>query len=341
MNRANENQHWISQVLLERFRIPGFPLECYQLETGEWISKSIGRACSSAGYNQLLISGRADNTIEAEFSKIETRLPKTLKALAAASKTETTELPNEILENICAYCACLKLLAPYSKPGAVVSFLAQINLELEEKKSDLLNTLNIPEEIIRIWQIQYSKGLRIIAESGNILQLMFRFQFGRCYKLDCILFQETDWTIASSPIELPISDVGLVPVHFFEDKSNQYILPLSPSLVLVGVFRFAKEERVTKRNIKGLTLSQTQAEVIFDTICASAVSEIICPRKIPNITDSFDRSKKRGIAFNKIPNQSSITGAGLIDATNDEIRFRSVSREDYIKYVHSHMKPTI
>ena len=37
MNNPNENQHFVSKVLLERFKIPGNPLQCYQAQTGEWI----------------------------------------------------------------------------------------------------------------------------------------------------------------------------------------------------------------------------------------------------------------------------------------------------------------
>jgi hypothetical protein len=40
MNNPNENQHFISQVLLKRFKILGNPLQCYQVQTGEWIASS-------------------------------------------------------------------------------------------------------------------------------------------------------------------------------------------------------------------------------------------------------------------------------------------------------------
>ena|SRR6266699_1981811 len=69
MNQLDENQHSISQVLLERFKIPGSPLHCYQVQTGEWISKSKEKACAWPGYNQLLVSGVADNTLEEAFSQ--------------------------------------------------------------------------------------------------------------------------------------------------------------------------------------------------------------------------------------------------------------------------------
>jgi hypothetical protein len=77
MNNPNENQYFVSKVLLERFKIPGSPLQCYQVQTGEWTPKSPKSACSSPGYNQLLRSGQIqpDNTLEADFSAVESRLP--------------------------------------------------------------------------------------------------------------------------------------------------------------------------------------------------------------------------------------------------------------------------
>ena len=86
MNQIDENQHSISQVLLERFKIPGSPLQCYQVQTGEWIPKSKEKACAWPGYNQLLVSGVADNTLEEAFSKVESGLRKTFKALEDAAR---------------------------------------------------------------------------------------------------------------------------------------------------------------------------------------------------------------------------------------------------------------
>jgi hypothetical protein len=73
MNNLNENQYFVSKVLLKRFKIPGNSLQCYQVQTGEWIPKSPENACSSPGYNQLLRSGQfqPDNTLEADLSAVE------------------------------------------------------------------------------------------------------------------------------------------------------------------------------------------------------------------------------------------------------------------------------
>jgi hypothetical protein len=58
MNKPNQNDHHVSQVLLKRLKIPGNPLHCYQVQTGEWEERNERNVCSAAGYNQLLVSGQ-------------------------------------------------------------------------------------------------------------------------------------------------------------------------------------------------------------------------------------------------------------------------------------------
>ena len=131
MNNKNERQHYVSQVLLKRFKATGKSLQCYQIQTGLWKAKRIERACSARGYNQLLVGGNMNNTIEDSFSKVETNLPETFKALQIAANHQTMDLPKEIYENLCRYCTFLLGTSLFAKPGAVVTFLTQINLELE------------------------------------------------------------------------------------------------------------------------------------------------------------------------------------------------------------------
>jgi len=122
MDVANQNQHWISKHLLKRFKTEAVPFQCYQVETGEWLPKGLDRTCAASGYNQLLVSTQVDNTLEAAFSKVQSGLRNTLRALEDASKRPITELRQPMYSNMCWYCAFLKGVAPYSKPGAVVSF---------------------------------------------------------------------------------------------------------------------------------------------------------------------------------------------------------------------------
>src|ERR1039458_9262938 len=101
MNSKNELQHYVSRVLLERFRIPNSPLECYQVQTGEWKQRSVEKVCSSHGYNQLLVAGDVNNAIEDSFSKVESNLPNTFRILEEAANQPSIELPKPVYENLC------------------------------------------------------------------------------------------------------------------------------------------------------------------------------------------------------------------------------------------------
>jgi len=107
MANSYQNQHFVSQVLLRRFTISG-RLQSYKVQANKWKPQSPKNEFSMFGYNQLLVSGVADNTLEDAFSKVESPLPKTLKALEGAATVPSTELPATIYENMCWYCAFLK-----------------------------------------------------------------------------------------------------------------------------------------------------------------------------------------------------------------------------------------
>jgi hypothetical protein len=70
MNNKDERQHYVSRVLLERFRHSGKPLECFNLKTQEWKHRSVEKVCSAPGYNQLLLSSDVNNTIEESLSSV-------------------------------------------------------------------------------------------------------------------------------------------------------------------------------------------------------------------------------------------------------------------------------
>lgn len=339
MNVANENQHWISQHLLKRFKTEGFPLQCYQVETGEWVDKSLERACAAPGYNQLLVSGEADNTLEAAFSKVESGLRNTLRALEDAVKSPLTELPPAVYENMCWYCSFLKGIAPYSKPGSVVSFIIQLNLELENGSNSLIRELSVPEETIRELQRHFAMGRRVIVESENLLQLLYRFQFTRNYHCNFSQFLSTKWAVSNSPIELPMSDVGLVPMILESHKANHYLLPLGANLLLEGVFFHDLSRNSSRPVVRGMNLTRDEAEYRFDCICASAITELICARKLPGVSEARARAKASGTRFCKIPNPESITTSGLADVGEGDFLFRIVSIEEYVKLVHSYMLP--
>ena len=339
MDVHSENQHWISQHLLKRFKVEGTPFQCYQVETGEWVPKSLDRTCAAPGYNQLLVSGETDNSLERAFSKIESGLRNTLKALEDAAKRPLTELPKALYENMCWYCSFLKGIAPYSKPGAVVSFIIQLNMELEKGSNSLLRDLCIPEEMIQELRHQCAMGRKIIIESENLLQLLYRFQFRRNYGCDYSQFLSTKWAVSSSPIEFAMSDVGLVPMVLQDHNANHYLLPISPNLLLEGVFFHDMTKNSSQSAVRGLNLTYDEAEYRFDCICASAITEIICAEQLPNIPEARRRAKANGTKFCKIPNPKSITSSGLADVGDGDFLFRIVSAEEYVKVVHSYILP--
>jgi hypothetical protein len=338
MNNPNENQHFVSQVLLKRFKIAGNPLQCYQVQTGEWIPKSPENACSSPGYNQLVISGQPDNSMEADFSKVESRLPKTFDALQEAAKNQSTELPPEIYENLHKYCTLLNLTALFSKPGAVVSFVFHINWELQKGTRTFLRKLEIPEEVIAVWQKEHTLGRRVIVESENVLQSLYQFQFKRSKNPDYDTFRLNKWTICNSPIELPVSDVGIVPISLPAHEVVCHILPIGPKLVLKGLLFYDAAKNSSKPVVSRLDLNPEEAEYLFDCICSSAVTEIVCSRINPEVAASIERAKTKGIHFHKIANPESIKSAGLKNAS-DELRYRIVSVEEYKQFVWSFMMP--
>ena len=331
MNQPNQNDHYVSQVLLRRLKILGNPLHCYQVQTGKWEERNERNVCSAAGYNQLLVSGQFYDALDASFKAVEDNLPKTFEKLEKAANKPLTELPPEIYENMCKYCAFLSLIALCSKPGAVVNFVMQINMELEKGEYFLLRDFKIPKQTIDGWRKEYALGGKVVVESENLLQSLYWFQFNRSFGSECRLFLDSEWTISNSSIKLPMSDIGLVTICV-ENKALWSILPIGPQLLLERVYYVDPKRNSSQPLIKSRNLTADQAEYRLDAICSSAVTEIICSRKDPNIPASINRAKKtNGITFLKIVNPKAITSAGLTNASN-ELSFRVVSEDDYKKY---------
>ena len=340
VDKINENQHWISRVLLDGFKLEGKPLQVYHVPTGKWVPKSMERTCASPGYNQLLSAGMLDNSLEAEFSKVESKLRKTFAVLHAATKSPRTELPRPIYENLCRYCAFLKLTSPVSKVGAVVDFVIQINHELETQRYHFLTELGIDDKVLRVWQQAVEKGCRVIVQGANILQLLYRFKIPRTYSRHFQDFLRTKWVISNSPMELPLSDVGLVPLYSYELKAMHYMLPLRPNVLLHGIFFSDLSKNVERPLISSVELSEAEALEFYDTLCASAIREVICSRQMPGIAEAIVRARNRGVSFNRIVDHPAIISAGLKDVGNGDLFYRVVSIEDYRNFVHSYVVPT-
>jgi hypothetical protein len=341
MNAENENQHYISRVLLKRFKIPDQPLQCYQIDTQLWEPKSIDRLCAADGYNQLLVPGEeTNNSLEASISRVESLLPKTFKALEFASKQETTELPSVLYQNLRQYCAFLKLSSLFSKASAVLSFLQQLNMELEKGTYYLWLELGTPQETVAGFRQEYLNGGRVIIEAENVLQLIYRLQFERLLDVNYMELASTDWTVSISPIDLPMSDIGLIQIHMEDLKANHYLLPLGPRLLLEGIFYHDLSKNSVKTTIKGLEMNQEEAEYRLDCICLSSVREIICSHKDSDVPTSIARAKTKGLRFNRIINPDLVAAAGAKSASR-KYSLRCVSQAEYRKFVHCYIMPPI
>ncbi len=182
-------------------------------------------------------------------------------------------------------------------------------------------------------------GRRVIVESDNLLQLLYRFQFARNYRLNFSIFLSTNWTVLKSPIELPMSDIGLVPMLLKSDAANHYLLPLGPNLLLQGVSFNDLRKNSSAPVVRGMNLTGDEAEYYFDCICASAISEIICAKKLMGLSAARVRAKARGIRFCKIIDPKTIKSSGLADVGQGDFRFRIVSAEEYKQVIHSYFRP--
>ena len=339
MNKKDERQHYVSRVLLERFRRSGKPLECFDLKTQEWKQRSVEKLCSAPGYNQLLLSSDVNNAIEQSFSKVESRLPKTFNALERARAKSSTELQKSIYENWCLYCAFLKRTSLFAKPGAVVSFLVQLNMELEKGSYYLFRELNTPDDVISKFREGYASGGRLVIESENVIQLVYRIQFARMLKkLDLWEFVNCEWTISESSIELPMSDIGLVQIELREHKAIQYLLPISPNLVLDGIFYHDLTKNSPQPIIAGHQLSKVEADYRFAALSLSAVNEIIFSNRCLDIQTRLEHAKTMGVTFTKIVNPQAGLSAGLKNC-NLNYRLQMVSADEYVRYVHSLVQP--
>jgi hypothetical protein len=332
------NQHYVSRVLLKRFKLPGEPLQSYNLATGQWTGKSIEKACAESGYNQLITADGIDDTLEREFSKVESRVPKALRLLERIMDHGSADLPAQVFTDLYQYCAFLTLSSIAAKASAVVNFVYNLNLEIGIGQRHLLRELAIPESIIAEWKPAVLSGHRVIIEAENALQLIYRHQFRRRFGEECALYRLTKWVICKSPIDLPIADIGLVPLSQQEPKLNRYILPLGPRLALQGIFFHDVSRNSPNQTLKKLVLTQEEAQECIDIVCSAAVAEIFCQRKTTDIEESLRRANSGGFKFLQITNPREVTGAGLKVST-DKLNFRVVSMNEFVAFVHSFVKP--
>ena len=118
----------------------------------------------------------------------------------------------------------------------------EINMGLEKQNYNLLRELHVSEEAIQKLREYYLQGGRVVIEAKNLMQQLFLFQFPRLLPSTQNIFQQAKWFLACSPIEVPLSDVGIVPMHLTDLKANHFILPIAPRLVLEAIFYFDQEK---------------------------------------------------------------------------------------------------
>jgi hypothetical protein len=297
----------------------------------------VERTCSAAGYNQLVLPEGTNNVIEDSFCRVEASLPRTFNELERAASKESTSLPAAVYRNMCSYCTFLKQMSPFAKAAAVVNFVAQVNIELERGEYYLLRDLHVPDDVIMKFRQGHAQGGRIIVESENVVQLIYRLQFERGLDINYAEFYNCEWTISHSPIEMPMSDIGLIEMRLDHLQAKHYLLPIGPKLLLEAIFYFDLKKNST-RPISGHTLTPEEAEYRFDVICGSAVKEIIFSRSEPDIEHALKRASTKGICFHKLPNHEVALTSGL-KTSSTKYGLQMVTVEEYVKFVQSFVQP--
>ena len=206
------------------------------------------------------------------------------------------------------YRALLKLSSPFSKAKAVVDWVVQLNHELETGKYAFWLDLGTPRDIIEGFRREHALGARVIFESENPVQLAYRYQFERLFPFNFLEFSDCEWALLHSPIQLPLSDVGLVQVYLESEKANLYMLPISPTLLLEGwvFFDAARRGATDKNEVATMTLEQAEGRLI--NIGHSAMEELICSTIDSTLPDLLARTKRSGAVPNHF--KSSVTKNG-------------------------------
>jgi hypothetical protein len=315
-------------------------LQCYQVQTGEWKEKSAEKTFSARGWNQLIAFGQTDNTLETAFSRVETDMPGVFAALENAANVPSMRLPRAIFENLCWYCTFLHGTSPFAKAKAAVDFAMQMDSELQKGECDLLrDVLNVAEDTINRCRKAHSVGRRIIIDSEDHLQLVYRLQFQRSYQNDFSMFRHSArWSICNSPIELPISDMALICIPENNHTAVYFILPIGPQLLLKGIIKCGPQQPSSQITIESENLTTGAAEDWLDVICLSAVTELVCCRKIYDVSALRSRAEARGVKFHRIANPELVFGAGLTNP-NSYFGLREVSEQEWVSFVHDHVLP--
>ncbi|MDB6112243.1 MAG: hypothetical protein JWR69_3993 [Pedosphaera sp.] len=328
-NHANTNQHYVSQVLQRRFAVGGF-LERFDLRWNKWKRVSTAQIFSRLGYSQLLAYGKHDNTLDESFKQYENSLNDTLTALDEAGNHQTTELSDEVSNNLCWYCAYVWRMSPFVKAVCPFEFAMQLELDLKHGNQKVLEDLGIKQEDIVTIRLLYAQGKKFIPSGANSEQLLFRIQFTyKCGALYRVLRHFCSWTLYSSPITMPIGDMPCF--QFNSDGVGLYVFAISPSQVLVGKPRIGAAD--AKLTLKTNLFTMQEAEYIRDAICASALTAVASKDRSIDVLAARERAKDK-IRFPVIKNLNAVMSAGLTEF-NDVFRIVPVSEDEYGKWKQS------
>lgn len=334
----NTNQHFISQVLLRRFSTDG-RIQKYTLKYGKWSRSSPRSVFSDDGYNQLLAFGEFNNELDERLKPLEDTLPETLAALDDAAKAKETSLDPEIYKRMCSYCAFLWQMSPFCKLAAPVHFIQQLMFDLSVGNIDFLDALGVrDEDIVQIIR-HHASGGKFIITGKNYRQLAYRLQFPKqLASLYNANRYSTKWTVARSPIELPIGDMALIKYHLPDVNVMQSILPISPTSILIGESPMGTNIRTsTDTIVHGGKLEQAGAEYIRSVICQGAVLTVASNTRIGDINEW---RKKTVVNLVQLQNVEEVLKSGLMPIMSpQDFLITPSNTKDYVKWTHSFLNP--
>ena len=338
----NTNQHFISQVLLRRFSTNG-RLQKYVIKHG-WSKRGSAPQYmfSDNGYNQLLAFGEFNNELDERLKPLEDTLPETLAALDQAAHAKETTLDPEIYKRICSYCAFLWEMSPFIKLAAPFHFVQQLMLDLSHENIDFLDALGVKDaDIVQIIRHHVKGGKFILtSRSGkSYRQLAYRLQFSKQLVSTNNIFRfYTKWTVARSPIELPIGDMALIKYHLPATNAMETILPISSSLVLIGNSPMGTDmQSSTATTVKGGELTESNAEYVRNVICQAAILTLASNTRIGDVSEW---RKTPVVDLVQLQSPEEVLKSGLQEIISvEDLLITPADTETYVKWVHSFIKP--
>jgi hypothetical protein len=206
----------------------------------------------------------------------------------------------------------------------------------------MLKFWQMPDETIVLFREEYARGRRLILKANNILQIAHNVRAARERECTYRQFGAGEWSIAESPITLPLSDVALVPVWDTARGIIEYVLPIGPHLLLECNLRTGVvlnlEEASWTRAVAARSLDQSEADQVVDRICASASREIVSSNILEDVAERRTRAKASGIKFHRSTNPRAVAEAGRIE-TDGAVTFQMVSEQEFVEYVYSFVLP--